>query len=356
MTAPVRFRYPIPQSGQALVGKVVRSPTLSDLALASNWAQGRGAQLVPACSAGSVTLGASTTHRFGFYTRPTFPAFARLWTIHAASQATISVSVNGDTATAHGLHRYGREGAVVERLEFLGAQSESAGSEYVEVTTGATYSATIHSIGCVEIPRSELAPTSATERAIDMSTVARGAPIYADSAPSGTDYGLYLLADALDDQADSGRRVGHFAWSVPYLVGGSPTTGFARATTAASGSPDSLLLLPPVVNARPGPIVVTTGAAAASVKLRCAVLAWQSGSTTGTVRFASAQAADTQTAAVSATTPTWVHTGTDLLVQTEDQSVADGRRGSNWETVAIDFWRASGSGTVYVAAIVIYET
>lgn len=350
MTASVPLRASLPQRTQVLPGRAVRAPTWQDMAGATHWALGRGAQLLPLGSPCGVALAAGTTYTFEWRTRPRYQTHARLWTITAygsggGADLDIEAPVGGTTLT-QALGDAARTARPINYVERLGAQADSTTNLTLDLTPSGN-DVIVASIGCVEIPRLALSIT-ANDKGMDLVRLRPTEPIWA--AQGGADEGLQQLLDSLDINSDIGRRVGHLAWSVPYLANTVSTDTFALSS--ASGTFANLFPLAIPMLARPGNLSAA-GALSTTQNLAVHVHARNSaGGTSGEARVTMASGATT-TINITGTSYAWF-SGT-IAVHAEDMTTADGRRSTTWDEATIEFRRSAGAGTVYVTGFCMNE-
>lgn len=340
MTRPVPHRRPTASVTDVRVGRAVRGPTWQQAALLNNWVHGRGAQLVPLYSP-VVQLTGSTKYELRFRVTPNYQTLERLWSIYAVAvdkPETVSVTVpaGGTTFVKH--VPFIRNEAVPQTVhEALSAQSGAETTLSIELEPSGDIN--LRGLGCWELPRATLAQ-GGSDRGMDNTHFNPGGLIGATPlAP--------LVATMADGSA--GRRASLLQWAVPVLAGGATTTAFAASTTSASHV-DIFALPTPVLGRKLG-VTDTTKT------VTCKVLHWSSdgASTTGTARLNSSKNGASSTVTVGGTTtPTWSDAIT-LAVDAEDPTVADGRRGSTWDELDVQWARTSGAGTLYIASVSIWE-
>lgn len=350
MTATVPLRASLPRRDQVLPGRSVRAPTWQDLAGATHWALGRGAQLIPFGSPCGVALSDGVRYTFEWRVRPRYQTHCRRWTISAyadAGGADLTIQApTGGTILTQAIGDISRHARPIDYVERLGAQADATTNLTLDIEpTGSDVY--IASIGCDEIPRLSLG-VSANDKGMDLVRLRPSEPIWADEG--GADEGLQQLFDSLDVNQEIGRRVGHLAWSVPYLADGISTDAFALSTS--SGTFANLFPLAVPFLARPGRlsaagVLPTTQNLAVHVHARNSVAG-----TSGEVRVTMASGAST-TIAITGTSYAWF-SGT-IAVHAEDMTTSDGRRSATWDDATIEHRRSAGAGTVHVVGFDMNE-
>lgn len=355
-------------------GVAVRENTWAGAAGLANHLNGRGRCLIPATrlmagSPGSGNFAAATEYVFRFRVSTSIQAVQREWvfqfddyasggstTLGAAATYTIEVP-NGGTSYTH----VAPAGAVSQLriVELLGAQSAgdteitcsiSASAVHNSlVVSGSTFTGANISVTVYETARPSL-KMDATDLGANVGEVRVGSPIKAETL-------TLLTANAA--QTTILKRGGYAHWSVPATAGGVTTTSFARSSTTSTYAPIWCVLpeTGPPATATGIPILVpkyyrtsTTG----TVQVR--VLGWVSAASTLSVRATTSRSGTTTSAVTTtSTSPTWL-TAIATTVDCEDLATDNGLRGPDTlDMINVEFARTAGAGTVYVAAISIFD-
>lgn len=362
MSSEVGLHPSIPVATQALVNRATRAPTWLDIARAVNCVLGRGCQPVPIGSPINTALTAGSTYTLGFRVTPRYQAMARVWQIvcrASTGSGGTSVSVatpSGGTAVAHPVQRYLREVRPIYHYQALTSQSEAEQTLSIDIAPVGT-DALIESIGCVDIPRYDLATGgSSSDLGLDLSRAAPWQPLWA--AGNASDEGWHRLALALSSQGKIGRRASLFGWGVPYQVGGATTTTYAVTVANGGGAKNLFLHNPPVVSRR-GRVHTTDGPGGLTVvnTVEQRALVWVSvGTVTGKVTFTYTSGA-TSNASTTSTTPTFLSPA-DNSIEQEDPTETSWLKGNDFtsEEVAITIEVTAGTGSVYCAGATIFES
>lgn len=348
-------------------GRAVREGTWAAAAGLSNHLLGRGRCLIPPTRifTDPTAFTGGTEYVFRFRVKPSLQALEREWVfsfddllfdgITSASNpsgpranTTYLIEVpNGGTAITHVVAQ--NEHSTLSITESVGSQSDTD----MELTCAITPSAVTSSgreitVSCWEKPRATLVMDS-TDLGANVGELRVAAPIKAE---------LLTILTANAAQTTILKRGGYFHWSQPATAGGATTTAYAVSSTSSTHVPIFAYSASGVRTAIGIPILVpkyyrtsTTG----TVQVR--VLGWtSSGATTLSVRATTSRTGTTSSAVTtSATTPTWL-TAISLPVDCEDLSTDNGLRGPDTlELVNVEFARSAGAGTVYVAAVSIFD-
>jgi len=322
-----------------LAGLPVSASEWGDLSAAQRWLLAKGRQIVPAFKPEDDQLVKGTSHTYGMRIVPSLHAIQRVWSVTMRGAAFASVTVEGSTRalpaspefSADYLSRHVTPSPVVINLG-----SQTLAESTTDLIIDSEEDGVVDCISCVEIPRFYL-DDGATELASPNAPFRSGQPITAAAFER-------LAATHQDD--DYGRRV-HLHWAVPYKVNAVTSTSYARSSASTTWV-DVLDVDQPILGRS-----LYTGDTTRTVTGR--VLAWRSSSGVGQARLVSTSGGNgTAVALPLSTTPTWSDPFT-VTVDAEDLTVADGRRGSAWDDIQVEFRRQSGSGTIYVASAIVYE-
>lgn len=307
-----------------VTGQAVRAQTWLTAAQLLNWCGGKGAVLVPAYCPSANTIKATEVKTYSYRVTPSGRAVMRIWsvalagagdvTIKAGSLAPVTVSATA-SITTH------------EVREVLAAKSGTVQTLTLVITSAASSSdITIASISCYEAPRPSL---DAADAGIDTLTTMARAPI--DERVNSS------LGGIVDALATMHRR--HYvAFARPEEEAWSTTSG-AYGPVLTAGCIVARKLYP----------TSTTGA------VRWYAYVKTSAATTGTIRVTHS-GGGTATIAIAANTSwTWQTVDATAQYPCEDLSTADGLAGGTWPTYTVEFKRASGAGTVYVASVCAEE-
>lgn len=338
--------YPaIPDLNSIKIGEVPRGSQWENAARVHNWVQACGAQLVPACFP-NCTLSPSTNYKFQFRVRPSLRRVRYVWSFTVrplSGRCTVTSTVTAGTSEQNVFAASDRTS--IAQYDDPTAFDSTPATKTIQFNTTST--AVVESIALYEADRPAL--TDIDDKGIVPTLFAPGQRIQEYS--SGTDFSKFVQYSQTSNRY--GLRSGHFAWAVPYEVGGSESTTFAVGTTATSGAPDSFFGLDVPVLARAVDFDVSTGANATTRNINFYALVKNSdGATAGSLR-ATATSGGTGTNTIQTSHTTWTWRSTTFAVDTEDTASVDGRRSTRWDDISFDFWRSSGTGTVYCAAIVL---
>ena len=285
----------------------------------ANFCSGHGGMLIPWCAVGKLLDDESVV--FHFYVGPKARAVERIWrvmlsgstpaTITAGSAAAVDVPV-GATAATYTIR------------EPLSAKTSTAGDTSITITSVEAGQLTVHAIAMYEQTRAVLALDS-TDYGVDITTLQARDRVF-DTANRS----LRGLADGYKNV--DARRAGIFHWT------GGPLLDFLAVTQASYT--DLFVFYAPALGA-------ITEAGGTTTSFRVAVYA-KVNAGSADVQFLSAEAGDSLTINVTSTSYAWVTD--DLDVDAEDLSLADGRRGSAWETIQVQARKGTAT-TLSIAAI-----
>lgn len=350
------FRVPVsryaPSAAGIRNGLPVSGTDWSRLAHEHNWLAGRGRQVLPAwkpdhgqlsgggytivsIGGGSVDTPGFTEYTYGVWMLPTYAAIERRWgvLVESALRSRFSAGSVSDHEFSGGA--FGRRDAPtpVEIREELASQSSTGAA--LDVTIGLADDSYVHSIGCYELPRHSI-EDNANERGCNPAQLVSGQPITYESVER-------LYAGQADNEL--GKRVLN-VWAVPYEVGGSTSTAYAHTQTLSTWQD---------VHAAPIPALGRKDGRSDTVRtVKARALAWEAGtSPDGELRLVSSSGGNGTAISVTGTTPTWTSEFT-ITVDAEDLTETTGMPGGSWDDVHVEA-REVGTGTLYVASIVIYE-
>ena len=350
MPAPVPAARPNPVGDAGAttdiqIGRAVRGLTWRNVVLASNWALGRGAQVVPWHSPYlAVASAANITLRYKCKTR--YAAVRRRWAFWIRSTATAGVSTvaievpsGGTSQTVYvGDSKHSLRPFFVE--ENLSAQS-SAENELTCKITATSGAIIIEGVSAVEMPRSSL-DIGATEGGVSDLTVQPREPIY-----DGTFKSVGGFVDSVAQAYQAARRASLFQWA----SNDSTTAGEAIAISSITPTYTNVFPLPLPLLGRKRQRTDVVKEASARVYARMSAAG-----PTGTVRFTMVSGDTASITGITGTSYAWYPTTNAAAfdVDCTDMTVSDGRRSARWDDCTIDA-TVSAAATVYIASVSIWE-
>lgn len=317
-----QFREDIGFAG-IVAGAPVASTDWQRAAAVQNWIAGRGRQNIPTFKP-EHGANKNTTFRYALYILPSYSAIDLVAMV--ATKQAIAVALPGSIEAPT---------PVALSASPRGAYSSSAITIDLDVVAPVT-DITVESIAVYEIPRAQLEQT-ALAGGVDTTALAAGQPITIASVDA--------IRDATADDTFGARALAFHA--VPYSDGSSTITTYATSSMSATYAA--------VVGGNGVPVLARkkrTSDTTRTVKARC--YAWISGTATGEFRVTSSVNGSSSAVTITGS-PAWSSEITDLVVDCEDLTTADGLQGGVFDELTCEVRRASGTGTVYVAGWIVYE-
>jgi hypothetical protein len=307
-----------------VTGRAVRAQTWLTAAQLLNWVGGRGSVLVPAyCPQTNNTIKAGETRTLSYRVTPNGRAVRRVWLIETSGESDLLIKPGSTTVTVSST----ATPSTFTITEDLAAKSAATQTLTLIITSSASASeVTLMSVACYEAPRPSL---DAADYGVELLTEMVRAPI--DSRASSS---LGGIVDALALAPHRRHYVGHAraeeeAWS---------TTNAAYQPVLADG------------------VIVTRKLYPASVDgdVRWYFYVKADATTTGTIRVTASGGGGSVPVTIPASA-SWSWVSVDHTHPCEDLSTADGLTGGTWPQYTVEFLRASGAGTVYLASVCAEE-
>lgn len=320
-----QFRQDIVFAGAVVVGAPVASTDWQRAAAVQNWIAGRGRQNIPTFKPDH-GANKNTTFRYALYILPSYAAIDLVCMV--ATKQALAIALPGSLETPF---------PVALSASPRASYGTSAITLDLDVVAPVNPDITVESIAVYEVPRARIEQT-ASAGGIDTVALASGQPITAASVDA--------LRDATNDDTFGARTLAFHA--VPYSNGSSTITTYATSSTSATYAA--------VVGGDGVPVLARkrrTTDSTRIVKARC--YGWVTGATTGQFRVTSSANGASSVVSFTNTSPAWSSEITDLEVNCEDLSAADGRPGAAWDELTAESRRSAGAGTVYVAGWIVYE-
>ena len=323
-----------------LAGKPVRARDWQITSQLSNWLVSRGRALVPAYRPVGISqsLTAGSAYEYAYWMEPSYYAVDRLWSV-VASGRDIAIAAGGATS----INAFGGQSpanlplapnwvppvTVIERM----SSHSSTGATVKLQLPPPNAAAGVYQLACAEFPRYQLAITSADD-GVDPTQFASSQPI------QRRDYDN--LWDVSQDTTHGLRCLINTA--VPHKVAGLTSTIYTYSSSSATFAGVFAEGVPALGRVR------YRGDTTKAIAMRA--YCWVSAGGAGEIRSDYDGTTGAATA-VTNTTPAWKSVAS-LTIDAEDLDVTDGRRGSAWKLLNLDF-RAT-SGTIYVASVSAHES
>lgn len=328
MSADVPTRRTIARQADVVSGRAVRSRTWLTAAALANWSGGKGEALVPAYDPGQ-TIAAAATKIFVWKVLPNGRSVRRTWNLCFVGAATVKITIGAGATVERSTTA---AGTWITLNEDLAAKSAALTDLTLTVENQAS-SATVMvaSIACHEAPRAVLLQDAA-DYGVDTVSLQAREPIGSRSYAS---LGGIAASLALATQ----RR--------HYIAHARP----ANATDAWSTTSGSYvaILLDAVLVARKVYAGATTG------DVRWYFYVSTTAGTTGTIRVTHPDASTTTAAIPDSASWSWVTVDSTAKFACEDLTTSDGLVAGTFPEFDVHFLRASGAGSVYVAAVCGHE-
>jgi hypothetical protein len=327
--------------GDIRTGAAVRSITAQDTALLYNHVLARGTQVVPAHlgTTDPITV-AGGEHIYAWRFRRQLAAVQRVafitmravspggaCTVEFPSGSTgVQVPVSSERSTV----------VAVEFTEELATQSITEETLFLALTPK-VQNIVVESIAIVDAPRATMGTgvDIANELGTNHFLSRAGQPVVASA---------FANMEPAQDVFNIGRRVSVIQWAVPYDVGGATSTAFAVNVTSGSFADIWEDGIPCLM--RKWGRNDTTG------QVKAKFVAWVTGGT-GTIRLNSSVNGASSDVPVTNTSPQ-VTTQTDLFIDAEDLTAADGRKSSTWELMDVQ-GKITSDDVLYIASACIWE-
>lgn len=347
MSAKVHPTVIRPDESLVRSGASVSSRTWQSIGMALNSINGAGRMLVPFHCPGSGTFTKGVAYDFVYRVEPSPDALARMWVVEAypnASGGGCVLTAGADSMTGYTARSLDDVTPFLLR-ENLTAQSSTQQSITLNIDALANADLMIRSIGCWEIPRTEL-QANTTDYGVTTETLAHRSPIYADGV-AGT------CIKACDDAMYAARK--HTRRHLMNInfgeQSGSPTSkAYTNATTTYTrilGTDLPMLARMHYRNLTVRPMSYKVRAAHSAGGVACQLRVTMTNGDTTTSTFS------------PGTTLDWYpSTAAEVDVHTEDLTAADGRRSSTWDVATIEARldpAGAGTGTLYVTAVSVWE-
>lgn len=311
------------------------------LALQSNHLRGRGAMLVPMHAPNSTVSGGNTA-TWEFRTTVRDASKALIWIVSMTASGTgvaVADVVVGGVTTSVGLNS-----DEITTVRVRESEDSAAGEIGKTLQIDATNDVDVLAIGLMEEHRAQLDETD-RDQGVDLAKLRPGDPIQAHD--TGGENHKRRLAESLST-AETGRRVG--LWS--------QSTDTANAYSTSSGDWTELIADTPAFM-RGLDLDNSTQAPPTETDAAFRVRAHVSGGATASVRLQTTEGASTTITGISGASFAWYPaTGGDpetISIQTEDLSTSDGKRGGSFDHVSVDAKITSGTGTVSVSSVCVWE-
>lgn len=347
MSAKVHPTVVRPDESLVRAGSPVSARTWQPIGMALNSINGAGRMLVPFHMPGNQSFQKGTSYDFVYRVEPSPTALARMWVVEAhpnASAGGFTLTAGSDTVTGYTARSLDDITPVLLR-ENLTTQSSTQQSITLNIDTLAGADLRIKSIGCWEIPRTEL-QANTTDYGVTTETLGHRAPIYADGGAGtcirGCDDALYRA------RLHTRRHLLNMSFGEEV---GSPTSGaYTNATTTytrilATDLPMLARMHFRGLSVRPMSYKIRAAHSAGAVACQLRVTMTNGDTTTSTF--------------TPGTTLDWYpSTAAEVDVHTEDLTAADGRRSSTWDVATIEARldpAGAGTGTLYVTAVSVWE-
>lgn len=323
-----------------VAGRSVRAQSWRTLAHNLNWVLGHGAHIVPcytpANTSGLISLSASTTYTFRYYTKPRYQATQRLWLFSGETTTYPSrVELTGTTGPVSVIASPNRL-AVSPQIFVDDVTQSQTGGEWTLDVQPLDVAVTPYLLGCVDVPRLALS-TSGNDQGTDLARLLPGRPVDITAAQN--------IVDATGSIIYCGRRASYLQWSVP------DTTAFARSGTATAYGSNYVLGSTAAADAPVLARLKFVGGTTGTVSAR--IYCWSTGGSTIHARLVrAATGATSSEVTVTSGTGAWSDEMT-ISCDATNLAVSDGRRSSRWDGIDVEIY--TSSGTWYCSSLSAWE-
>lgn len=323
-------------------GRAVRAASpWREMALQSNHLRGRGAMLIP-MHAPNRSISEGNNRKWNFRTTVRDASKAAVWIVSLQASGTSSAATANVNSTSVGL-----TSDEVTTVRLRSAADSAAAEVDAALTVSATHnSVVVLALGLMEEHRAQLDETD-RDQGVDLDKLRPGDPIQAVN--SGSENYTRRLAEALST-SETGRRVGLICQGTDDSTTSAYSTSSSSWTELIGDTPAFMRGLD---------LDDSTQAPPTEANAAFRVRAHVSGGATAAVRLQTTEGASTTITGISGASFAWYpSTGSDpetISIQTEDLSTSDGKRGGNFDHVSVDGKITSGTGTLSVSSVCVWE-